>query len=283
MRTIAHVSDLHFGAIDPAVAEAARQDIVAAAPSLLVVSGDLTQRARRSEFRAARAWLDALPFPRLVVPGNHDIPLFDLARRFLQPLRRYRRYITEDLEPVYVDEELAVVGVNTARSLTWKEGRISHDQIEDAQRRLCALPDTVFKVLVTHHPFVPPPHDPHSAIVGRARRALRRLESCGVELLLAGHLHVGWTGDVAGTHVTIRRRVLVAQAGTLSLRLRDHPNGYNSIALDPPRLLLTARSWDGRRFATSAQARFVERDGRWETEEAEGAVGVSVACGAGQE
>jgi 3',5'-cyclic AMP phosphodiesterase CpdA len=263
VRTIVHVSDLHFGAIDPETAAAAREDVAAARPSVVVVSGDLTQRARSCEFRAARDWLDALPGPRVVVPGNHDIPLFDLARRFLSPLRRYRRYISDDLVPEFVDDELAVLGVNTARSLTWKEGRISVEEIDRVQQRLCALPGHLFKVLVTHHPFVPPPDDPRSAIVGRAARALRRLESCGVALLLAGHLHVGWTGDVAGCHLRIRRHILVAQAGTLSRRIRDQPNGYNQITIDPPRLVVATRSWNGGGFTTTARARFVERDGRW--------------------
>lgn len=262
-RIIAHVSDLHFGAIDPELAAAARDDVVAAKPALVVVSGDLTQRARTAEFRAARAWLDSLRCPWLAVPGNHDIPLFDVARRFLQPLARYRRYITDDLAPEYVDDVLAVVGVNTARSLTWKEGRIAVEEIERVQQRLGGLPDRLFKVLVTHHPFVPPPHDPESAIVGRGRRALRNFETAGVELLLAGHLHVGWTGDVTGCHVAIRRRILVAQAGTLSLRLREHPNGYNLIVVDPPRLVLHSRSWSGRGFATCVRESFVLQEGRW--------------------
>jgi len=263
MRSIAHVSDLHFGAISPELAAAAREDIVAARPSLVVVSGDLTQRARTAEFRAARDWLEGLPCPRVVVPGNHDIPLYDVARRFLSPLRRFQRYISDDLMPEYVDDELAVIGVNTARSLAWKEGRISVDEIERVRRRLCGLSADRFKVLVTHHPFVPPPAEPHSAIVGRAARALRALEDCGLALLLAGHLHVGWTGDISGCHVRIRRRILVAQAGTLSVRLREQPNGYNAITLDPPRLVLSARSWDGRGFTTTARARFVEQNRRW--------------------
>src|SRR5205814_7363149 len=100
---------------------------------MVAISGDLTQRAKRHEFAAAKAFLARIPFPQLVVPGNHYIPLYDLGRRFLRPLNRYRRYITENLSPLFVDDELAVLGVNTARSATVKNGRISLKQISQLQ------------------------------------------------------------------------------------------------------------------------------------------------------
>ena len=109
MRTIAHVSDLHFGREDPALVAALQEDLKGAAPDLVAVSGDLTQRARRREFEAARDFLQALGMPMLAVPGNHDIPLFDVARRLLRPLDRYRQYIHADDNPFYVDAELAVL------------------------------------------------------------------------------------------------------------------------------------------------------------------------------
>src|ERR1700722_10258980 len=119
MRTIAHISDLHFGSEDPRLAEGLLADLAEVRPALVAVSGDLTQRARRGQFAAARAVLSRIPFPQLVVPGNHDIPFYDLGRRFLRPLNRFRRYITHDLNPTFADEEMLVVGINTARSATW--------------------------------------------------------------------------------------------------------------------------------------------------------------------
>ena len=191
-----------------------------------MVSGDLTQRARRRQFQAARAFLDRFPAPVLVVPGNHDIPLFDLARRFFRPLGRYRSLVTADLAPLFHDDEVAVLGVNTARSNVWKSGRLSLDQIDGIRARLSPLPPRVFKVLVTHHPFVPPPGTRAHRVVGRGLQALQVAEACGVDLLLAGHLHVGWSGDVRAHHLTIRRSILVVQAGTAtSLRVR-FPSGH---------------------------------------------------------
>ena len=131
MRVIVHLSDIHFGRVDPATIEPLASAITRRSPDLLAVSGDLTQRARRREFAAARSFLDALPFPRLVIPGNHDVPLHNVFTRFLTPLARYRRAITDDLSPVHRDDEMIVVGVNTARSWTWGEGRINAKQVDD--------------------------------------------------------------------------------------------------------------------------------------------------------
>src|SRR3954469_19108949 len=111
MRTIVHLSDLHFGRLDRRVVAPLVAAIRAIAPDLVAVSGDFTQRARASQFVEARDFLQTLPFPQLVVPGNHDVPLFDVARRFLRPLARYRRFIADDVEPMFIDEEIAALGL----------------------------------------------------------------------------------------------------------------------------------------------------------------------------
>jgi len=220
MRTIAHISDLHFGKIDEPVAEALVADLVARGPSLIVVSGDLTQRARGWQYQQAARFLNRLPKPQLVVPGNHDIPLFDVTRRFLFPLQRYRKYITTDLAPVYQDEALLVIGLNTARSFTaslrgfWKDGQISSEQLESVRKATRDFPDSVFKVIVTHHPFIPPSNEFRREIVHGAGQALAAMEQCGVDLLLAGHLHAGYHGDVRTHHLQVKCSMLSVQAGT---------------------------------------------------------------------
>ena len=116
MRTLVHLSDLHFGRVDPRIVPPLVQAIQTIAPDLIAVSGDFTQRARRSQFVQARDFLQQLPFPQIVVPGNHDVPLYNIAARLLSPLAGYRRYIARDLTPVFVDEEMMVVGLNSARA-----------------------------------------------------------------------------------------------------------------------------------------------------------------------
>jgi 3',5'-cyclic AMP phosphodiesterase CpdA len=249
LRTIAHLSDLHFGTEIGAVVEALVADLHAQPPSLIVVSGDLTQRARRRQFAAARDFLARLPQPQIVVPGNHDVPLFDVIRRFAAPLARYRKFIQADLNPGFADDELFVVALNTARSFTWKNGRLSLEQIKDLGRRL-AQAGSRHKIVVTHHPFLPPPDDDGIALVGRAARAIPLLDARNVDLLLAGHLHQGYAGDIRAHYPAARRAVIAVQAGTAtSGRTRHEPNAYNRITLEGLAATIEIRAWDGRRFA----------------------------------
>jgi 3',5'-cyclic AMP phosphodiesterase CpdA len=149
VRTIVHLSDLHFGRIDPTLPPALLRAVVEAAPDLVVISGDLTQRARTAEFKAAARFLEILPTPKLTVPGNHDVPLYNVLRRWLSPLGRYRRYITNDLAPFYQDAEIAALGVNTARAMTFKDGRINRLQIEAGMQRLAHCGKDVTRIVVT--------------------------------------------------------------------------------------------------------------------------------------
>ncbi|MBA3710688.1 MAG: metallophosphoesterase, partial [Planctomycetes bacterium] len=233
-------------------------------PSLVVVSGDLTQRAKVPEFISARDWLARLPTPRLIVPGNHDVPLYDIVRRFTAPLGRYRAYICADTEPYWGDAELSVLGITTARSWTWKGGRINARQMAAIRRRLSPANPSAFKVVVTHHQFIPPEGGAFEHVVGRADHAVRDLEACSVDLLLAGHLHRGFTGDVKSHYQTITRSILVAQAGTAtSRRRRGEANSYNLITIDGPSLAIAVRAWDGARFVGVGEARFEKHAGEW--------------------
>ena len=153
MRRVVHLSDVHFGTADPIVVDLVVAKANEIDPDVVVVSGDLTQRAKSKEFQAAKLFLDRLPRPQIVVPGNHDVPAYNLFARFFRPLHKFRKFITDDLTPAYVDDELAVVGVNTARSLVIKGGRINEKQVEAIQSKFCNLDDSLLKIVVTHHPF----------------------------------------------------------------------------------------------------------------------------------
>lgn len=266
MTRLAHLSDLHFGTEDGEIVEGLLTDLAVLEPTLVVVSGDLTQRARRNEFVAARAFLDRIHSPKLVVPGNHDIPLYNLVSRFARPFARFQRYIAEEVEPFFLTDTLAVLGVNTARSDQWKEGRVSLGQIEGIQRRMRAIPSHVFKVLVTHHPFLPPPGNASSPVLGRAEAALHAAEAGGVDLMLAGHLHVVYSGDVRAHFLSLRRSMVVAQAGTAtSRRVRNEANSYNVIDADPTRLSIALRVWQGSKFEQTRSDEYVKRAGQWAT------------------
>ncbi len=245
MRTIVHLSDLHFGHVDDALLSPLRTAVAALDPHVVVVSGDLTQRARARQFREARAYLDMLPKPQIVVPGNHDVPLYNVFKRFAGPLANYRRYISEDLEPFYADDEVAIAGVNTARSLTFKGGRINEEQVEMVRGKLCLLPDAVTKIVVTHQPFdLPDTADPDH-LVGRARMAMETLAACGADVLLAGHLHLSHAGDTTARYKFEGYAALVVQAGTAtSTRGRGETNSFNALRIDGDIVEVERHGWD---------------------------------------
>lgn len=259
MRTIVHLSDIHFGRLDPATVDPLRQAISRLAPDLLAVSGDLTQRARRREFAAARAFLDSLPFRRLVVPGNHDVPLHNIFTRFVTPLARYRHAITNDLSPVYRDEELIAVGVNTARSWTWGEGRINARQVDDVVAQLSGVPHDLIRVVVTHHPFDLPDGVREERLLGRAKMAMEKLSAAGADLFLAGHLHISHIGQTAERYQIAGHSALVVQAGTVSTRSRGEQPSFNVLRIQRPRISIARLVWDQTAAAFSETAESLYR------------------------
>ena len=242
MRTMIHLSDLHFGRIDPAILAPLVTFIGRVKPDLVAVSGDLTQRARTAEFLAAKEFLAAIPFPQIVVPGNHDVPLHNLFARFVRQLDRYQRYITPDLQPVFTDAEITVVGVNTARAFTWKDGRINSRQLEQLRRTMMGSSATT-KIVVTHHPF-DLPAGASGRVVGRSRLAIKNLAECGVDLLLAGHFHIADTSQTAKRYQLPGYSAVIVSSGTsTSTRGRGQPNSLNVIRIDGADLTIERRTW----------------------------------------
>lgn len=187
MRVVLHISDLHFGTERPRVVKALERLAHAQAPSLVILSGDITQRARRVEFTAAGAFMDRLAVPsRLVIAGNHDIPLFDLASRLFRPYARYARIFGSELEPVHETPELLVIGVRTTRRYRHIEGEVSARQIERVAQRLKQADEKQLRIVVTHQP-VYVTHDEDKAHLLRGhRRAIRQWAEAGVDLILGG-------------------------------------------------------------------------------------------------
>jgi 3',5'-cyclic AMP phosphodiesterase CpdA len=263
MKTIAHISDLHFGTEDVIVADALLKDIQSLKPSVAVISGDLTQRARTKQFEFASAYLKKIPFPRIVVPGNHDIPLFDIFRRIFSPLRRYKKIITDEMLPVYEDDEMLIAGINTSRNYLWRAGSISDEQIGCLRDIFCKRSLSVFKVLVAHHPFIPPPDDPGKKLVSNASKALEALEECGLDLMLAGHLHQGYSGTLEAYYPKPERTMVAAQAGTaISKRRRGELNSYNLITVHEKSFSIEVRNFESGKFAARDSTSFIYEDSR---------------------
>jgi 3',5'-cyclic AMP phosphodiesterase CpdA len=267
MRTLVHLSDLHFGRIDDALLAPLRACIERLVPDLVVVSGDLTQRARSHQFQEARAWLDTLPGPQIVVPGNHDIPLFNVVARFLTPLDKYRRHVTEDLAPAYIDDEIAVLGLNTARSLTIKDGRINQEQVALLQQRFGEVQGDRVRIVVTHHPFDLPEHHDPDDLVDRAPMAMQAFAGCGVDLLLAGHVHTSHAGSSDERYPITGYAALAVQAGTAtSTRTRGEENSFNVLRVEKDRVQVERYRWDGADFVPAAAETFCRRGDAWKEE-----------------
>ena len=266
MRTVVHLSDLHFGAADPAVVAGILECVARLQPHIVAVSGDLTQRARRGQFRRARAFLDALPQPQVVVPGNHDVPLYNLLMRFGDPLRGYRRHITGERYPSFIDDEVAIIGANTTRSLTIAAGGLHAADVGYLGDRLADVPEPAVRIVVCHHPFDP--------LVGRARltrptpdaTAVNTLIARGVDVFLTGHLHLSYAGHTATRYQILGRSAIVVEAGTAtSVRQRGEANAFNVLRIDRTRITVERHEWQpgAASFAAAQTDSFVSAETGW--------------------
>jgi 3',5'-cyclic AMP phosphodiesterase CpdA len=255
MRLIAHISDLHFGYNDPLLANALSESLAQINPSVLVVSGDLVEHATEAEFLAARAFLNLLAVPQIIVPGNHDLPFYNLWRRFTERLDKYRQFITDDLQPAFIDDELAIVGADSAHLYPVKGGKITDSQLDGLVKLFASFPSDLIRVLVTHHPFdLPEPSNPH-LLIGHSRRAVSRLAPV-VDILLAGHIHLSSTGSTSTRYKLEGHAMAFVQAGTaISDRNKGEINSFNVIHTgtaesQEKRILVDRYSWskDQRRF-----------------------------------
>jgi 3',5'-cyclic AMP phosphodiesterase CpdA len=266
MRTIVHLSDLHFGKVDQQLLEPLRQCVEKLAPHLLVVSGDLTQRAKPEQFREAKAYLDTLPMPQLIVPGNHDVPLYNVFQRLFTPLNKYKRIITDDLEPAYIDDEIAVVGVNTARSLTFKDGNVNREQLASVKAKICGLDDAVVKIIVTHHPFDVPDNHDESELVDHAARAMKEFADCGADIMLSGHLHATNISSSSERYKIPGHAALIVQAGTAtSVRGRGESNTFNALHVTSEDVTVEHWQWNNNSkvFELGTTERFLHAADGW--------------------
>jgi 3',5'-cyclic AMP phosphodiesterase CpdA len=269
MPRIVHLSDLHFGAHDEEIVMAVLDEVDQARPDLVIISGDFTQRARTEQFQQACRFLEQLRdngHEVLAVPGNHDVPLYDVLRRFLSPLGRYKRYIDDTLCPFHQLPGVSVLGLNTARSLTFSDGRINAEQIDFVRSHFAQVPESDLRLLVTHHPLFALPVSDEGILgkpVGRQELALDVVNDLGIDLLLAGHNHRASTHH-ARELVTRAGGALVVQAGTAtSIRLREEEQSFNILEIGKGELTVGLRRWTGDRFTGAEPTRFRQDGNGW--------------------
>lgn len=259
MTRLVHLSDLHFGFDRTALIEPLLDRVNRAGADLVVVTGDLTHRARSAQFAQAAAFLRRIEVPLIAVPGNHDIPLYKLADRMMKPYRRYRRIIAQNMEPVGHVGQVRVQGINSVDPMAWQRGVISAAQMRRVVEGID--PDCV-NIVALHHPMQQRPEVDKQLMRG-AREAMALFELQGVQVVLSGHLHI-WS---AGAFLPPEgRSVLQIQGGTaLCARLDDRQNEFAVLDFQGPDLLIERHiaPMDEPGFRPPEHLRFTRRDRRW--------------------
>jgi 3',5'-cyclic AMP phosphodiesterase CpdA len=252
------VSDPHFGTQRPPVVRALLRLAADLAPDVLLLSGDITQRARRKQFEQARRFVDVVRARTVVaVPGNHDIPLYNVFARILRPYGNYVRCFGAELEPVLDLPDVLVVAVNTTRPHRHKHGEVSPAQVERVASRLRRAAAAQVRVVVVHQPILAiRPRDAINVLRGAEHAAMAWAEA-GADLVVGGHIHLPYVRSLRDSYPGLARDVFTAQAGTaLSTRIRDGvPNSVNVLRCNRDELArgCTVERWD-----------FAERDGQFQ-------------------
>lgn len=262
MTRLIHLTDLHFGLHRQSLVQPLHTAIVSNAPDLVVVSGDLTHRAHAGQFRQAMAFLRDLSVRVMVVPGNHDMPLFNLFARLLHPFGPYRAEVNRDLAPMLQVGRLRLFGINTADPFSRRGGVVRTDEIDRICRAMQDGPQDVTNILVCHHPMEEPPGFERGETRG-ARAAMDRLAASGLHMALSGHLH-HWQAGL-GISESTTRKIFQMQTGTaLCARARERDHGFTVMDVAADRVSVTP--WiiaEATQFDARPVARFTRHDRHW--------------------
>jgi 3',5'-cyclic AMP phosphodiesterase CpdA len=269
--TLMHISDLHAGPpFNPDKADLIVREAEELNPDLMVLSGDMVQRADFTrQWLEIREFIKRLPEPRLIVPGNHDVPMFNQIARFLWPFKRFQKYITPNLQPIVECDGLVAIGVATPRSFTIENGKLDRQKIAWLEQTLKQYGNDVCKVVVMHHHVVQPPGPPNhrkDVIVG-AEETLAALDRGGAELVLCGHVHTSYVGNTLEFDPTLRQGTIIAQSGTSTSRRgrlwHRGKNSFNVIEVEDQVIRISQRMFleDAARFVPVSEHVFPRRSG----------------------
>ena len=263
MRRLVHMSDLHFGRDRQELLQPLLQAVNALAPDVVVISGDLTQRATDLQFAAAAAFIRDLTSPVITIPGNHDLPLHNLFLRIVLPWRRYRAWINADLEPKFADDEIVVIGVNTVNRFAWQQGWFRTRAIRKVCAQFGGSTGKRIHVVVVHHPLEHLP-DEHKRLMRNAGRSIQALSNCGTDVVLSGHLH-SWRADPFAAVAGHRSAIQVHAGTSLSNRLRGEVNDFNLLEMEPGKIAVHRHALNDTTdaFSAAGSVLFLAGPGGW--------------------
>lgn len=249
MTSIIQFADIHFGVEDQGAMAALAETIDGLKPDVTVICGDITQNGSKAEFLAARNWMRTLHGPKVITPGNHDTPMFGIFQRFFDAFGRYNRIVGPLSEPHFVDQNVAIMPLNTSRGwqakLDWSLGVVDMGELETVSRNLQATAPSTVKLIAVHHPFIYPALSPLQKETKNGRDALTRLSELNIDGVMSGHVHVPFTIERQPDETEI----MSIGAGTLSTRRRDKPASFNHLSIDAEEVRVTPIIWDAGKFA----------------------------------
>jgi 3',5'-cyclic AMP phosphodiesterase CpdA len=267
MYRIIHLSDIHFGRLRPTLAERLTQIVQALRPDAVVITGDITQRARSEQFRAASAFLAALPKPLILTPGNHDVPLYRVHKRFFAPLRGYTKHVLPLSAGSSSHESALIVPIDSTRRFTIDGGRVSPAELARAKAAFASAPAGALKIASLHHPVVVPHDVSAKKRLQNAQETLHAFAEMGVDVVLSGHTHRPFVDIVDVRGVDDECHILAVTAGSaISGRDRDWGNSFYSLAITGAQLEVNEFRYspETEQFAASAKENFARRaPGAW--------------------
>ena len=257
------MSDLHFGRDRQELLQPLLRAVNDLAADVVIISGDLTQRATDAQFVAAAAFIRGLAAPVVTIPGNHDLPLHNVFLRVFLPWRRYRRWINADLEPKFVDTEIAVMGVNTVNRFVWQQGWFRTRAIRKVCAEFAGLNGHRTRIVVVHHPLEHLPDD-NKRLMRNAGPSITALAEGGTDVVLSGHLH-NWRAEPFAAVAGRRSAIQVHASTSLSNRLRGEMNDFNLLEIVPGTITVHRHAFsdDASAFCSAASVEFRAGPGGW--------------------
>ena len=246
---IIHLSDLHFGTEIPGIVAPLLADIVDQHPDLIIISGDMTQRALTYQFKIARDFVAKLnQFPMLCIPGNHDISMHNLIERFFYPMKKYQRYITKNLSPEYVDNRMAILGVNSATPYKLTSGFITNEQLETICSFFNKQDHKKLKILIMHHNLI---KSERHKIINDSERIISAFAACSINIVLSGHIHAPLIEKLKNNYLLYNMYIITA--GTATSHRTVLPNSYNVIKVDETEFKLEVREFAKGEFSLATE------------------------------